>query len=72
MAKAKYYINVNSTTKLTNDKKMELLADFRNAIRSVEEKHSDAKIVIIRDVSDEDLMENLRGSDLNSFFGYDD
>jgi len=59
MTKVKYYINVETPHTLNNEQKMEILADIRNAIRNVRFNLPDIKVVVGRELSIEDIAEEI-------------
>jgi hypothetical protein len=59
MTKAKYFIDVDSRHPLSLEQKMELLADFRNALRGFKTTHPDLSLTVSREISNEDIMEVL-------------
>ena len=59
MTEVKYYINVKTSLTLSNEQKMELLAEFKYAISDFSITHPDLKIIIGRELSNEDIMEGL-------------
>jgi len=59
MTEVKYYINVKTPLTLNNEQKMELLVDFRNVVSGFSITHPDMKIIIGRELSNEDIMESL-------------
>ena len=60
MTKVKYYINVDTPHVLNNEQKMEILADIRNAIRNVKFNLPDIKVIVGRELTNDDIMESLR------------
>jgi len=61
MTKIKYYINVETPHVLNNEQKMEILADIRYVIRNYKSNLPDLKIIVGRELSNEDIMESLGG-----------
>lgn len=64
MTKVKYNINVETPHTLNKEQKMEILADLRNAIKNIKFSLPDIKVIVGRELSNDDIMESLRG---NSF-----
>jgi len=60
MTKVKYYINIETPHTLNNEQKMEMLADIRNSIRNVRFNLPDIKVVVGRELTNEDIVEGLR------------
>jgi histidinol phosphatase-like PHP family hydrolase len=74
MGKAKYYINVDCISELTNEQKMELLSEFKESIQKIKKNHPDMNIIIGRELTNEDIMEGLRKTPKtdNEFVDVDD
>lgn len=61
MAKVKFYINVDSVSELTNNEKLELLRKFKESVTVVKKEYPDINIIVGRELTNEDIMESLRG-----------
>lgn len=61
MSETKYTVKVQVPHELSTEQKAEILAEIRNALRGLPNIHFGMKVVVTGEVTNEELMESLRG-----------
>ena len=76
-AKTNFIISVETPNRLNNEVQMELLAHIRNAMRGIDASYPELKIVVTKEVTNDDIMEAIRtpevdGKTIDQCYYYDE